>query len=74
MQQALLTLIKDKTVIIIAHRLSSVMSADKIVVLRDGKIVQQGRHEELCGTEGIYKNMWDAFTSAFQWQLDIRKS
>lgn len=74
MQQALLTLIKDKTVIIIAHRLSSVMSADKIVVLRDGKIVQQGRHEELCGTEGTYKNMWDAFTSAFQWQLDIRKS
>ena len=73
-QTALSRLIADKTVLVIAHRMRTVAGADKIVVLRDGKIVQQGRHEELCGTEGTYKNMWDAFTSAFQWQLDIRKS
>lgn len=69
MQQALQQLMKGKTVIVIAHRLSSIVSADKIVVLKEGLIAQQGRHKELCSTDGVYKNMWDAYSSAFQWQL-----
>lgn len=73
MQQAIQQLIKNKTVIIIAHRLSSIISAEQILVLKEGKLVQNGRHEELSLTEGVYKKMWDAYTSAFRWQLNIKK-
>lgn len=70
MQQALQYLMKDKTVIIIAHRLSSIVSANNIVVLKEGRIAQQGIHATLSVTEGVYKKMWDAYTSAFRWQLN----
>jgi len=73
MQQALKSLIKDKTVIIIAHRLSSIVSSDRIIVLKDGKAVQCGRHEELSSQEGVYKKMWNAYTSAFRWQLNVKQ-
>lgn len=64
MQQAIQQLIKNKTVIIIAHRLSSIISAEQILVLKEGKLVQSGRHEVLSKTDGVYKRMWDAYTSA----------
>ena len=70
MQQALQALIKGKTVIVIAHRLSSVASADNIVVMQRGRIVQQGRHDSLSSAEGLYKRMWDAYTSAYHWTLN----
>lgn len=70
MQMALQSLIKDKTVIVIAHRLSSIISAHQIVVMKEGSIVQYGRHEQLSVTEGVYKNMWDAYTSAYHWTLN----
>lgn len=73
MQQAIQQLIRNKTVIIIAHRLSSIISAEQILVLKEGKLVQSGRHEVLSTTEGVYKKMWDAYTSAFRWQLTIKK-
>ena len=73
MQLALRELIKNKTVIIIAHRLSSIISAEQILVLKEGKLVQSGRHEVLSKTDGVYKRMWDAYTSAFRWQLTIKK-
>ena len=73
MQQALKSLIKDKTVIIIAHRLSSIVSSDRIIVLKDGRAVQCGRHEELSSQEGVYKKMWNAYTSAFRWQLKVKQ-
>lgn len=73
MQQAIQQLIRNKTVIIIAHRLSSIISAEQILVLKEGKLVQNGRHEVLSTTEGVYKKMWDAYTSAFRWQLTIKK-
>ena len=69
MQLALQELIKDKTVIIIAHRLSSILSANQIIVLKEGEIVQKGVHAELSRKEGVYKKMWDAYTDAFQWTL-----
>ena len=72
MQQALQSLIKDKTVIIIAHRLSSVVSADQIIVLKEGRVAQHGRHDELVSTDGVYRNMWNAYTSAFRWQLNVK--
>ena len=71
MQMALQSLIKDKTVIVIAHRLSSIISAHQIVVMKEGCIVQCGKHEQLSVTEGVYKNMWDAYTSAYHWTLNI---
>lgn len=55
MQQALQHLIRDKTVIIIAHRLSSIVAAQQILVLRQGQLVQSGRHEVLSKTDGVYK-------------------
>ena len=70
MQLAMQKLIRDKTVIIIAHRLSSILSANRIVVLKEGCVVQQGTHEELCRQEGVYKKMWDAYTDASQWTLN----
>lgn len=69
MQLALQELIKDKTVIIIAHCLSSIISANQIIVLKEGEIVQKGVHAELSRKEGVYKKMWDAYTDAFQWTL-----
>jgi len=69
MQQALKHLIHNKTVIIIAHRLSSIVSAQQILVLKEGRLIQQGQHHELCKEEGTYKKMWDAYTSAFHWEL-----
>ena len=73
MQQAIQQLIKDKTVIIIAHRLSSIISAEQILVLKEGRLIQSGRHEVLSKTDGVYKRMWDAYTSAFRWQLTVKK-
>ena len=58
---------------LIAHRLSSIISAEQILVLKEGKLVQSGRHEVLSKTDGVYKRMWDAYTSAFRWQLTIKK-
>lgn len=74
MQQALQALIRNKTVIIIAHRLSSIISAGQIVVLKEGRLVQCGRHGELNTTDGVYKKMWDAYTDAFRWQLNTKKA
>ncbi len=70
MQQALAELMKSKTVIVIAHRMQSIISANQIIVLRDGRIEQQGQHITLSTTEGLYKDMWKAYTSAFNWQLN----
>ncbi len=57
-QQALDRLMQDKTTVIIAHRLSTIKNADVIVVLNEGQIVQQGKHDELLAQEGIYKEMY----------------
>ena len=57
--KAINNLIKNKTVIIIAHRLSTIMSADHIIVLNNGKLVEQGTHQELINQSGEYKSLYD---------------
>lgn len=56
-QQAILELMKDRTSLIIAHRLSTVKHADEIIVLHEGKIIQRGAHEVLMLQEGIYRRL-----------------
>lgn len=56
-QQALDNLMRGRTVLVIAHRLSSVRDAEEILVLENGKIVQRGSHEELCRIEGLYRHL-----------------
>jgi ATP-binding cassette, subfamily B, heavy metal transporter len=58
-QQDLKELMEGRTTIIIAHRLSTVMNADQIIVLEKGKIVQKGTHFELIRKKGVYKNLWE---------------
>ncbi len=57
-QKALSKISEHKTVVMIAHRLSSIVEADKILVMDKGQIVQSGTHDELSNTEGLYKKMW----------------
>ena len=59
-QQSVAKLVKGKTLIVIAHRLSTVSDADKLYVIRDGVIDSCGTHEELLARGGLYKNMWEA--------------
>jgi subfamily B ATP-binding cassette protein MsbA len=58
-QRALDTLMKGRTSFVIAHRLSTIMNADRIIVLKNGRIVEQGRHEELLARSGEYKNLYE---------------
>jgi ATP-binding cassette subfamily B protein len=68
-QLALEKLMKDKTVIVIAHRLSTIKHADKIIVVDNGRIVEQGTHEELIKYGTKYKHMWDVYSKALTWKL-----
>nr|WP_315442314.1 ABC transporter ATP-binding protein [uncultured Treponema sp.] len=62
-------LLKDKTVIMIAHRLSSVINADKICVIDEGKIAEEGTHKELLARKGLYASMWDNFQKGIEWKV-----
>ncbi len=66
-QDALHNLIKDKTVIVIAHRLSTIRKMDRIIVIENGKIVEDGNHNELLlKNDGIYKRLWDIQAGGFE--------
>lgn len=58
-QDALRELLKNKTAIVIAHRLYTVKNVDRIVVLEDGQIIQQGTHDQLIGQKGLYQKLWN---------------
>lgn len=70
-QAAFNKLAYGKTVLMIAHRLSTVTDADRIVVIKDGKIVQSGTHESLKNTKGLYSGMWRQYNKAAQWKVGV---
>lgn len=70
-QAAFNKLAYGKTVLMIAHRLSTVTDADRIVVIKDGKIVQSGTHESLKNTKGLYSDMWRQYNKAAQWKVGV---
>ena len=69
LMQAIDALTKEKTIIMIAHRLKTVMNADQILVVDKGRIVQRGSHEELMAEEGIYSRFVEARKEALSWKL-----
>lgn len=68
-QKAFSSLTKDRTVIMIAHRLSTVVGADKIIVLSEGHAVEEGTHEELLKKGGLYARMWEDYNKAVKWRI-----
>ena len=69
LQKAMEALMKDKTILMIAHRLKTVRKADQILVLDGGHIVQKGTHDELAGQDGLYRDFLDARKEAAGWKL-----
>ncbi|MDF2835485.1 MAG: hypothetical protein K0Q63_1125, partial [Paenibacillus sp.] len=69
-QEAFEELARDKTVVIIAHRLNTVRHADHIAVIDQGKVAQYGTHRELIGSDGIYRRFWQERKRAQEWVLD----
>ncbi|WP_373408758.1 ABC transporter ATP-binding protein [Brevibacillus laterosporus] len=69
MQRAISRLIKGRTVIMIAHRLKTVVNADRIIVLDKGKIVEEGQHEELIKDDGLYAKLWELQTKTSGWRI-----
>ncbi len=68
-QKALHKLSQNKTSLMIAHRLTTVRDVDKILVIDDGKIVEQGSHEELMKNKGLYRTMWDEYQKTIEWKI-----
>ena len=68
-QKAFAALMKGRTVIMIAHRLSTVVGADKIIVLDSGHLVEEGTHEELKESGGLYSRMWADYNRALSWRI-----
>ena len=68
-QAAFDELAKDKTLIMIAHRMSTVMNADRIYVLDKGSLVESGNHEELMNQNGLYKKLFDEYTKSIEWKV-----
>nr|WP_256575148.1 ABC transporter ATP-binding protein [Pseudomonas sp. PA27(2017)] len=66
-QRAIDALVKERTVIVIAHRLHSIVGADHILVMEQGRIVQQGTHSQLCQLPGRYRNLWQAQEQVKHW-------
>lgn len=70
---ALKTLSQHKTVIVIAHRLATIMDADQILVMEKGHIVEGGRHAELLQKQGKYAEIWQHYQESSHWHLDKGK-
>ncbi|TRZ36521.1 ABC transporter ATP-binding protein [Niallia circulans] len=68
-QLAFEKLMKNKTVILIAHRLSTVKGSDNILVINEGKLMEEGKHDTLISLGGRYRHMWDQYTSAMSWTI-----
>ncbi|MCB2362367.1 ABC transporter ATP-binding protein [Clostridium estertheticum] len=68
-QDAISALVKNKTVLVIAHRMRTIAGADNIVVLESGKVAEQGTHEELIAKRGLYNRLWSIQSQASEWSL-----
>ena len=68
-QKAFATLTKDRTVIMIAHRLSTVVGADRIIVLDSGRVAEEGTHTQLLENNGLYARMWAEYNQAVKWRI-----
>ena len=68
-QAAFAQLAKGKTVLMIAHRLSTVANADCIYVVQDGQIVESGTKDELCAQNGLFARMWHDYQASVQWKV-----
>ncbi len=68
-RQGLLHLMKGKTVLMIAHRLTTIKEADRILVVEDGRIVEEGQHDDLLALEGIYRKMWHEYQQSIAWRI-----
>ena len=68
-QKAFARLTKGRTVIVIAHRLSTVAGADRILVLDKGRVAEEGTHSELTAAGGLYARMWADYNQAIQWKI-----
>src|SRR5690606_30927955 len=73
-QAALDIVSQGRTTLVIAHRLSTVISADEIIVLQDGQIAERGRHSELLVARGLYAAMWDRQREATEAEEKLRRA
>ena len=69
-QKAIAKLVEGKTVIMIAHRLSTVQDADQILVMKNGAIAESGTHSDLIKHQGEYAKMWDNYNKTVQWHIE----
>ena len=68
-QAAFANLAQGKTVVMIAHRLSTVRNVDRIYVIRDGTVAEQGTYQDLMAQNGLFRQMWDNYQTAAQWKV-----
>ncbi len=68
--EALAALMKGKTVIMVAHRLTTIKDADQILVFDDGSLVESGQHNDLILNKGTYARLWDSYEQAQSWALN----
>ena len=65
---------QGKTVIIIAHRLSTIRNAHKIIVMEKGRLIEEGRHDQLVAAGGRYAQMWNHYIEAVDWKISGKGS
>ena len=68
-QKAISNLVKNKTVVMIAHRLKTIKNADHIIVLDQGRIAEEGNHEELLKKKGLYQKLWNLQNKSKEWKI-----